>query len=68
MKIELDSEAMTRTESMAELADAYRVALALLKQYEWTDDNQPHPDDALRLATFLARGLESHESEAAADE
>ncbi|MFF4952260.1 hypothetical protein [Streptomyces chattanoogensis] len=55
-QLDTRSEGLTRTEAVAEMADIYRSALALLRLYDWAPGNEPSPDDALRLATFLALG------------
>lgn len=54
-KLDASCESLTRTESVAERADAYRVALRLLTSNEWAESVTP--DDALRLAMFLTEEL-----------
>lgn len=54
-QLDATSDGLTRAESVAERADAYRVALQLLRERVWRDD--PTPDDALALAAYLTREM-----------
>lgn len=54
-QLDATSDGLTRAESVAERADAYRVALQLLRERVWNDD--PTPDDALALAAYLTREM-----------
>jgi hypothetical protein len=53
-RLELETETFEVIEAMAERADAYRVAVALLKLYDWPDS--ACPEDALRLTLWLFGG------------
>lgn len=54
-QLDARSEELSRTESVAERADAYKVALTLLKGHDWPEGLMP--SDALSLAMFLTEGL-----------
>jgi len=54
-RLDASSEGLTRAEAMAERADAYRLAQALIRDYNW-GVHEPDPEDVLNLAQFLAEG------------
>lgn len=51
----LTGEAQRAAEYIADRADIYRTARALLGSFEWAgESDEPYPDDVLALARFLS--------------